>query len=58
MTEYRVKPYTWDYGSDFAVEGVKISSHNKGEQRYMFIPNTELYDIAVALADHIDGINK
>lgn len=55
---FEVKPYTWDYGKPNAVPGVKIASNRNGEYRYMFVPDTELFDIATALADHIDGLNR
>lgn len=52
---YFISPYTWDRESPNPVPGVKINSNDDGINRFLFIPEAELFNVANQIADYIDA---
>jgi hypothetical protein len=54
----RVENYTWDYGTDQEIPGVKIVSNRNRVNRYLFLADEDIYGVALELANIIEEKRK
>lgn len=54
----RVESYIWDYRTAHEVPGAKIITERNGMHRYLFIPDEDIYGVAVALVDFLEEKQK